>query len=279
MLAASAIGPGAGRAASRRAGPADPAQGRLRALARQGGRRLRAGRRADRRQQDLGGEAEHQRAQRPGDRRLEFDRDAGLRRYPPAHVAGLPAQRAAGRLAGGLSQRRAAQVRRHHDAGRRLCRRSGQRARRDRRRASPACSTGRTSRIRPQHTDACIKGLQDSGVRAVFAYGAGQNETGRVMEIANGQISRRHRAAAQAVFLQRRSARHALSWRRSAARPKRRSSQFKAARDVGARITIHVGVGEFGRNALLEKLHAVERAQGRTPPTSTAARSTTPNGS
>ncbi len=38
--------------------------------------------------------------------------------------------------------------------------------------------------------------------------------------------------------------------------PEATLSQFKAARDVGARITIHVGVGEFGRNALLEKLNA-----------------------
>ena len=41
-----------------------------------------------------------------------------------------------------------------------------------------------------------------------------------------------------------------------AASPEATLSQFKAARDVGARITIHVGVGEFGRNALLEKLNA-----------------------
>jgi cytosine/adenosine deaminase-related metal-dependent hydrolase len=33
---------------------------------------------------------------------------------------------------------------------------------------------------------------------------------------------------------------------------------WKAARDVGAPITIHVGVGRFGRNALLEKIHAIE---------------------
>ena len=39
--------------------------------------------------------------------------------------------------------------------------------------------------------------------------------------------------------------------------PEATFSQFKAARDVGARITIHVGVGEFGRNALLEKLNAL----------------------
>src|ERR1044071_3875574 len=38
--------------------------------------------------------------------------------------------------------------------------------------------------------------------------------------------------------------------------PEATLAQFKAARDVGARITIHVGVGEFGRNALLEKLNA-----------------------
>ncbi len=42
----------------------------------------------------------------------------------------------------------------------------------------------------PEHTDACVKGLVDSGVRAVFAYGAGQNETGRVWEIATSQVSR-----------------------------------------------------------------------------------------
>jgi 5-methylthioadenosine/S-adenosylhomocysteine deaminase len=33
---------------------------------------------------------------------------------------------------------------------------------------------------------------------------------------------------------------------------------WKVARDVGARITIHVGGGELGRGGLLEKLHAIE---------------------
>ena len=37
-------------------------------------------------------------------------------------------------------------------------------------------------------------------MRAVFAYGAGQNETGRVMEIADGQISRRYRALRKQYF-------------------------------------------------------------------------------
>ncbi len=39
---------------------------------------------------------------------------------------------------------------------------------------------------------------------------------------------------------------------------------FKAARDVGARITIHVGVGERGRSGLLEKLHAVNALKSDT---------------
>ena len=37
--------------------------------------------------------------------------------------------------------------------------------------ASPHCSTGRTFRTRPEHTDAAISALQESGLRSVFAYG------------------------------------------------------------------------------------------------------------
>ena len=106
----------------------------------------------------------------------------------------------------------------------------------------------------PAHSDACIKGLQESGVRAVFGYGAGQNETGRVFEIATskypGDIARLRKqyfsSDDQLVTL-------ALA---AGGTPEQTLEQFKAARDVGARITIHVGVGEFGRNALLEKLNA-----------------------
>ena len=107
----------------------------------------------------------------------------------------------------------------------------------------------------PAHTDACIRGLQESGARAVFAYGAGQNESGRVMEITTakypGDIARLRKqyfsSDDQLVTL------HLAAL---GGTPEATLSQFKAARDVGARITIHVGVGEFGRNALLEKLNA-----------------------
>src|SRR3954449_4779159 len=107
----------------------------------------------------------------------------------------------------------------------------------------------------PAHTDACIKGLQDSGVRAVFAYGAGQNESGRVMEIATakypGDIARLRKQ-----YFSSDDQLVTLYLAALGGTPEATLSQFKAARDVGARITIHVGVGEFGRNALLEKLNA-----------------------
>jgi len=106
----------------------------------------------------------------------------------------------------------------------------------------------------PAHTDACIKGLRESGVRAVFAYGAGQNETGRVWEIATSQYPGDIARLRKQYF----SSDDQLTTLYLAAggTPEATLAQFKAARDVGARITIHVGVGEFGRNALLEKLNA-----------------------
>jgi 5-methylthioadenosine/S-adenosylhomocysteine deaminase len=108
----------------------------------------------------------------------------------------------------------------------------------------------------PAHSDACIKGLQDSGVRAIFAYGAGQNESGRVMEIATakypGDIARLRKQ-----YFSSDDQLVTLYLAALGGTPEATLSQFKAARDVGARITIHVGVGEFGRNALLEKINAL----------------------
>ena len=110
--------------------------------------------------------------------------------------------------------------------------------------------------ISPAHTDACIKGLKNLGVRAVFAYGAGQNENGRVMEISTakypGDIARLRKdyfASDDQLVT--------LYLAALGGSPEATVSQFKAAREVGARISIHVGVGEFGRSALLEKVNAL----------------------
>jgi 5-methylthioadenosine/S-adenosylhomocysteine deaminase len=112
----------------------------------------------------------------------------------------------------------------------------------------------------PAHTDAAIKALQDSGVRAVFAYGNGQNETGRYWEITTskfpGDIARLRKqyfsSGDQLVTL-------ALA--APSGSPAQVMPPLKAARDVGARITIHVGVTPAGATGLLEKLNA-EQALG-----------------
>jgi cytosine/adenosine deaminase-related metal-dependent hydrolase len=107
----------------------------------------------------------------------------------------------------------------------------------------------------PAHSDAAVKALFDSGVRAVFAYGNGQNETGRYWEIPTsefpGDIARLRRQ-----YFSSDDQLVTLFLAAPSATPELVLPTFKAARDVGARITIHVGVTPAGRTGLLEKLNA-----------------------
>jgi cytosine/adenosine deaminase-related metal-dependent hydrolase len=107
----------------------------------------------------------------------------------------------------------------------------------------------------PEHTDAAIKALADSGVRAVFAYGNPQNETGRYWEM-KGHKFPEDIARLRKQYFSSEDQLLTLYMAAPSASPELILGAFKAARDVGARITIHVGVGEFGRSALLEKLNA-----------------------
>ena len=115
----------------------------------------------------------------------------------------------------------------------------------------------------PEHSDAVIKGLADSGVRAVFAYGNPQNETGRYWEMPGhkfpGDIARLRKQyfSSEDQLL-------TLYMAAPSGAPELVLESFKAARDVGARITIHVGVGEFGRSGLLEKLNAAQALKSDT---------------
>jgi 5-methylthioadenosine/S-adenosylhomocysteine deaminase len=109
----------------------------------------------------------------------------------------------------------------------------------------------------PEHTDACIKALHESGVRAVFAYGYPETPSGNWRDAPKnkfpGDIARLRKQYFNSddqlttLFL---------------ASPGGKAEDivpiWKTARDSGAPITIHVGVGEFGRAALLEKIHAIE---------------------
>jgi 5-methylthioadenosine/S-adenosylhomocysteine deaminase len=107
----------------------------------------------------------------------------------------------------------------------------------------------------PEHSDAAVKALAESGVRAVFAYGNPQNETGRYWEM-KGHKFPEDIARLRKQYFSSEDQLLTLYMAAPSASPELILGAFKAARDVGARITIHVGVGEFGRNALLEKLNA-----------------------
>ena len=103
----------------------------------------------------------------------------------------------------------------------------------------------------------------DSGVRAVFAYGNAQTTDGRWWEAKGSKYPDDIARLRKQYF----SSEDQLVTLYMAA-PSGASEQilpsFKAARDVGARITIHVGVGERGRAALLEKLNAADALKSDT---------------
>jgi 5-methylthioadenosine/S-adenosylhomocysteine deaminase len=109
----------------------------------------------------------------------------------------------------------------------------------------------------PAHTDAAVKALFDSGGRAIFAYGNGQNETGRYWEIATTKFPEDIVRLRKQYF----SSDDQLVTLFLAApggSPEQVLPPFKAALDVGARITIHVGVTPAGATGLLEKLNAAK---------------------
>jgi 5-methylthioadenosine/S-adenosylhomocysteine deaminase len=107
----------------------------------------------------------------------------------------------------------------------------------------------------PAHTDAAIKALMDSGARAVFAYGNAQTADGRWWE-AKGSRYPDDIARLRKQYFSSDDQLVTLYLAAPSGAPEQILPTFKAARDAGARITIHVGVGERGRAALLEKLNA-----------------------
>ncbi len=112
--------------------------------------------------------------------------------------------------------------------------------------------------ISPEHTDATIKGLKESGVRAAFAYGTPQTVTGNWKDAPKnkypGDIARLRKQ-----YFNSDDQLLTLFLASPGGAPNDVMPIWKAARDVGARITIHVGnTGEFGRSAFLEKMNAIE---------------------
>jgi 5-methylthioadenosine/S-adenosylhomocysteine deaminase len=96
----------------------------------------------------------------------------------------------------------------------------------------------------PEHTDAAVKALQESGLRAVFAYGPVWYEA------PNPQHGEWFRRAARQYFSSKDQL-MTLAW--AGFGPEFSSVEanqvdWKLAREVEARITVHVGVGTFGRH-------------------------------
>jgi 5-methylthioadenosine/S-adenosylhomocysteine deaminase len=104
--------------------------------------------------------------------------------------------------------------------------------------------------ITPEHTDAVIKGLAESGVRAVFAYGSPQTETGRWSDAPGhkypedlGRLRKQYFSSEDQLMT--------LYLAAPSGAPDVILPTFKAGRDVGARISIHVNT-----TGLLEQLNA-----------------------
>ena len=109
----------------------------------------------------------------------------------------------------------------------------------------------------PEHTDATIKGLQESGVRAVFAYGNPQTVSGNWKEAPRNKFPD-DIARLRKQYFNSEDQLTTLFLASPGGPPNEINAIWKTARNVGAPITIHVGVGEFGRSAFLEKMHAIE---------------------
>jgi 5-methylthioadenosine/S-adenosylhomocysteine deaminase len=109
----------------------------------------------------------------------------------------------------------------------------------------------------PEHTDAAIKGLAESGVRAVFAYGNPQTTTGNWKEAPKHQYPR-DIARLRKQYFNSDDQLLTLFLASPGGQPADVMPIWRQAREVGAPITIHVGVGTFGRSAFLEKMHAIE---------------------
>ena len=104
----------------------------------------------------------------------------------------------------------------------------------------------------PEHTDAVIKALQDSGIRAVFAYGfpwwGDWNDrqpswfvrAGKQYFSSKDQLLTYALAAPGPEFVDFEIAR----------------DHWKLAREVGARITTHVGVGTYGQEGKVQEMGA-----------------------
>jgi 5-methylthioadenosine/S-adenosylhomocysteine deaminase len=106
----------------------------------------------------------------------------------------------------------------------------------------------------PEHADAAVKGLQDSGARAVFAHGSGAEQWSNLPnDVPHSDDVKRLRdeffsSDDQLVTL-------AMALRGPQFATKEATlADYALAKEVGTRITVHVGDGEWGRSRPVEWL-------------------------
>ncbi|UZE50667.1 amidohydrolase family protein [Rhodopseudomonas sp. P2A-2r] len=104
----------------------------------------------------------------------------------------------------------------------------------------------------PEHTDACIKALADSGIRAVFAYGSPSNASPDYRQDPKQKYPDDIRRLRKQYFSSDDQL-LTLFLASLSAPPERIAETWAVARDVGAPISIHVGVGNF-INGTVQKL-------------------------
>ena len=104
----------------------------------------------------------------------------------------------------------------------------------------------------PDHADAAVKGLMDSGSRAIFAHGGGAPQWAPLPnEVPHPEDAKRVKeryfsSDDQLVTM-------ALALRGPQFATKETTlGDYKLARDIGTRITVHVGDGEFGKSRPVE---------------------------
>lgn len=120
---------------------------------------------------------------------------------------------------------------------------------------SPLSTTGRTANNTPDHPDACIKALRDSGIRAVYGYGNSNREWFPISDLRTNfddirRVRRTHFASDDDLVTMAFAARGP-----QAATIEVTEEDFRTARELGLRITVHAGDGVWGLNGPVRQMH------------------------
>jgi cytosine/adenosine deaminase-related metal-dependent hydrolase len=108
----------------------------------------------------------------------------------------------------------------------------------------------------PEHADAAIEGLMDSGARAIFAHGGGAPQWAPVPnEVPHPEDAKRIKEQYFSSDDQLVTMAMALRGPQFATK-ETTLLDYRLAREIGTRITVHVGDGEFGKGRPVEWLHS-----------------------